>query len=79
MKYLMTALALMTFAASPAFAASPKHMNRSQTANEAYAYVAPESGTVVSAGKIIGHDPDASIRADLLRQGDQSLVAGTGN
>jgi hypothetical protein len=78
MKYLMTAVALMTLAASPAFAA-PRHMNRSQTANEAYAYVAPESGAVVSAGKVIGRDPDASIRADLLRQGDQSVVAGTGN
>jgi len=75
----MTALALMTFAASPAFAASTKHMNRSQTANEAYASVAMENGTVVLGGKVIGYDPDPSIRADLLRQGDQSLVAGTGN
>ncbi|MGH6665514.1 MAG: hypothetical protein ACREB2_11530 [Pseudolabrys sp.] len=77
MKKYLLAVALAAAVASPALAASQHRTYRSDSAEGAYAYAMPESGTVVSAGKIIGRDPDPAIRADLLRQGDE--VAGGNN
>jgi hypothetical protein len=72
-KYLM-AVALVVAAASPALAASHKHISRADVAaSQDFAYVAPaDSITVVSSGKILGRDPDANVRLDLLREGDPS-------
>ncbi len=74
-KYLFT-LALTALAASPALAASHSRVNNSEAANAAYGYVASDADTVVSNGQIIGQDPDAIIREDLLRQGNQAEVSG---
>jgi hypothetical protein len=63
MKFLMTAVALATLAATPAFAA--KHTTR--TANQSYAYAVQDSGVVVVDGQIVGRDPDANVRLSLLR------------
>jgi opacity protein-like surface antigen len=75
-KYLLTAV-LAALAASPALAATYHRVDRSQAAaNSAYDYAMPGTSAVVSNGTYLGSDPDANIRADLLRQGDQSEIGG---
>jgi opacity protein-like surface antigen len=74
-KYLMAA-ALAALAASPALAATQHRAMRSNPANGAYDYVAPNADTVVDAGKVLGADPDPAIRTQLLREGDESQLNG---
>ena len=69
-KYLVAA-ALAALAATPAFAANSHRAMRADSANAAYAS-APQSGVVVQDGKVIGADPDPSIRLQLLREGDHT-------
>jgi hypothetical protein len=75
-KYLLT-LALTALAASPALAASHHraYLN-DESANGAYAYVTPNADVVVVNGQIVGRDPDASIRTQLLRTGDPTMING---
>ena len=73
MKKLMTVLALATLVASPAFAKT-RHL-ATPAAGEVYAYAG--STAVVADGRLIGADPDAFIREDLLRQNDPT--GGNGN
>ena len=67
MKKLMTAMALVTLAATPTFAANyNQQVNR--TAAESYA-AAPITGSplVIVDGKVIGADPDANVRLQLQK------------
>lgn len=69
MKFLMTAAALATLIVSPAFAAS-KHTSHDRPASlAAYgAYAAAhDPDTVVFQGQVIGRDPDANVRLQILR------------
>jgi hypothetical protein len=45
---------------------------RSDSANSAYDYVAPNADTIVDDGKVIGADPDPSVRTQLPREGDHT-------
>ena len=78
MKSLMTAVALMTLAASPAFSATyHSRVSAQPNGNNAYAAAYDNGGmtggsAVVSNGKYLGSDPDPAIRFGLLRQGDQT-------
>jgi opacity protein-like surface antigen len=75
-KYLLTA-ALAALAVSPALAASSRSADRNAAAaNSAYDYAMPASGAVVFNGTFLGSDPDANIRTDLLREGNQSDISG---
>jgi hypothetical protein len=74
-KYLL-AVALTALAASPALAATHHRSTESQAANSAYDYAMPGSDAVVSGGQFLGADPDASVRQDLLREGNQNEVGG---
>lgn len=77
MKFLMTALALATLAASPAFAATPQHARQMRAAaDNAYASTLDPS-TVVEGGQVIGRDPDANIRLQLRR--DAGALENGGN
>jgi len=69
-KYLLAAV-LAAFAASPALATNSHRAMRNDSADEAFASV-PQSGAVVQDGKVIGADPDPSIRLQLLREGDHT-------
>jgi hypothetical protein len=81
-KLLTTSVALATvFAslASPAFAASSKH--RAPVANDALVpygknaneeLLARPSDVVTAEGRVIGADPDPSIRTEILRDRDQA-------
>jgi hypothetical protein len=76
-KLLFAALALTTVAAaSPALAAKSKTITHQRTAYEAQAnegYVAaPDRFTVVEDNQIVGRDPDAFIRLQLLRDAHMS-------
>jgi opacity protein-like surface antigen len=73
-KYLLAA-ALAALAASPVLAATHHRAMRSDSANGAYAYV-PQSDAVVDNGKVIGADPDPSIRLQLQREGDHTNLNG---
>jgi hypothetical protein len=57
-KILLAALAL-SFAATSAMAAPRHHMNS--------APAAPQAGVVIQEGTVIGQDPDAYVRYELLR------------
>jgi uncharacterized protein YdeI (BOF family) len=80
-KFFITA-ALVAAVASPALAASSHHARNSAatqgaqgsyaSAEDTYAYARPDADTVVADGKIIGRDPDAFIRQQLLREGDHN-------
>jgi opacity protein-like surface antigen len=75
-KYLLTAV-LAALTASPALAASYHRVDRSEAAaNSAYDYAMPGAGAVVSNGTFLGSDPDANVRTDLLREGNQSNISG---
>lgn len=70
MKKLMTAMALVTLAATPTFAAT-KHPRAVQTYTAADAYAAAPFATspvVIVGGKIVGADPDPNVRLQLLTQ-----------
>jgi hypothetical protein len=82
-KLLTTSVALVTVfssLAAPAFAASSKHraapvgndtvQSYARNANEEL--LARPSDIVTSEGRIIGADPDASIRTELLRDRTQA-------
>ncbi len=68
-KILFATLALTTFAATSAMAA-PRH--------QTYRAVQPAitANTVISEGQILGQDPDAYVRFELLREGDPTNVNG---
>ena len=73
MKKFIIAAAFAVVAASPALAATQQYRNAapvdSSYANGAYAsYNDPDA--VVVDGKVVGRDPDAFIREQLLRAGD---------
>jgi len=79
MKKFIIAAALVAAVASPALAASSHHARNSAAtqdayaaADDSYAYARPAADAVVTDGKIIGRDPDAFIRQQLLREGDHS-------
>ena len=75
-KYLL-AVALTALAASPALAATHHRSTESQAAaNSAYDYAMPGSDAVVSNGQFLGADPDANVREDLLREGNQNEIGG---
>ncbi len=74
-KYLLAA-ALTALAASPALAATQHRAMRNDSANSAYDYVAPNADTIVDDGKVIGADPDSSIRTQLPREGDHTEFNG---
>jgi hypothetical protein len=75
-KYLLT-LALTAVAASPALAASHHRAYLGdESANGTYAYVAPNADVVVVNGRVVGRDPDAAIRTQLLRMGDPTMING---
>ena len=57
MKTLLAALAIVTTIAAPAFAQKQ----------------APSSSAVVVDGKVIGQDPDANVRYDLLKSWQHGL------
>jgi hypothetical protein len=77
MKYLMTAIALSTLAASPAFAASHKYTDRMPAAaTDAYDSMF-DPYTVVEGNQVIGRDPDASVRLELRR--DANSINNGGN
>ncbi len=67
MKFLMTAVALATLAASPAFAAPTRHLSHRMTADQAYAAYAQDPDAVVVNGQVVGRDPDATVRLSLRR------------
>jgi hypothetical protein len=71
MKKYLLATVLAALAASPAFAANSHRAMHNDSATGAFASV-PQSGAVVQDGKIIGADPDSSIRLQLLREGDHT-------
>lgn len=73
-KYLLAAT-LAALVASPALAAGYHRAMRDDSAMQAYAFV-PQSDAVVDNGKIIGADPDAVIRTQLLREGDHTQQNG---
>jgi predicted S18 family serine protease len=75
MKKVLTTLALLTVIATPAFAQTTKHEAMKSYARAPIA-TSSQNDIVVEGGKVIGQDPDANIREDLLRQGDQSEVSG---
>jgi hypothetical protein len=68
-KFFVTA-AFAILAASPALAATQSHFRNVARAEASYASVAPYADTVVVTGKVVGRDPDAFIRGQLLRAGD---------
>jgi hypothetical protein len=74
MKKILTAALLAAVIATPALAAT-KHRTAVHNPNADFAYVT-DPDTVVVNGTYLGRDPDPAIRADLLRQGDQSEIAG---
>jgi hypothetical protein len=65
MKFLMTALALATLAASPAFAASSQHARHMRAAADNAFASTLDPYTVVQGGQVIGRDPDANVRLQL--------------
>jgi hypothetical protein len=67
-KMLFTALGLATLVATPAFAEKPTQAQRtySNSYNGAYAS-AGQPGPLVYGGRVIGTDPDPSIRFELDR------------
>ena len=70
MKTLISAVALAALAASPAFAAT-KHVKQYRPeATQSYASV-PATGAVVFDGKLVGADPDANVRLQLLKDAEQ--------
>ena len=73
-KYLLAAT-LAALVASPALAAGYHRAMRDDSAMQAYAFV-PQSDAVVDNGNIIGADPDAVIRMQLLREGDHTQQNG---
>jgi hypothetical protein len=71
-KIILTSIALATIAASPAFAATHKRVMHHDNAmtQESYAsaaYATQDPYAVVVEGQLVGRDPDAGIRAYLLR------------
>lgn len=68
MKTFLLAAAFVALAASSAMAGS-QHRNKA-TADAAFALIAPDAYAVVLRSRVIGHDPDAAIRHDILRQGN---------
>jgi hypothetical protein len=70
MKKLFVTAAFAVLAASPALAATQGHYRNAARAEAAYAFAAPYAGAVVIDGKVVGQDPDAFIRGQLLRAGD---------
>lgn len=89
-KFFLTA-ALVAAVASPALAASSHHARNSAAmqsaqgtyaaaedsyAQDSYAYAQPGADAVVADGKIIGRDPDAFIRQQLLREDDHNQQNG---
>ena len=72
-KTLIATLALATLVASPAFAASNTHRLRhaAATLDNVYAsepsYAAQNPNVVVFANTVVGQDPDANIRLQMIR------------
>ena len=63
-KMVLTALGLAALVATPALAQKPTHRGHLQAAPYA---AATASGVVSSDGRVIGTDPDPSIRSELVR------------
>ncbi|HEX5508201.1 MAG TPA: hypothetical protein VFX37_06830 [Pseudolabrys sp.] len=72
MKIFLTTVALAALAASPAFAASHKRAaNVEASSAAAYTSFAAVPGQdVVTDDQIVGRDPDANVRLQLLRDAD---------
>jgi opacity protein-like surface antigen len=88
MKKIFLTAALAVAVASPAFAASSHHA-RNSAAEQAYASAqaygpelqgqglyAVDRDTVVSSGEVLGRDPDAFIRQQMLRVGNTNDLGG---
>jgi len=81
MKVFVAALALAALVATPAAAKSRHAISPQAAAAQASAPNGQSSSffdgqAVIVNGRIVGRDPDAAIRADLLRQGDPALQNG---
>jgi hypothetical protein len=82
MKKLIIGTSLALVLASPAFAAT--HHVRASVNNDAYASdsfgatngFVSAGPAVYSGGEYLGWDPDAQIRQDLIRQGNQTQEGG---
>jgi hypothetical protein len=73
MKKILTTVALLTAIATPAFAQATKHNAMNSYAQAPFA-TSSQNDTVVVDGKVIGEDPDANVRLELLRDYGSSLV-----
>jgi hypothetical protein len=71
-KIILTVLGLAALVATPAFAKKPVHRAH---ASEAYASDAGMMRPVVSDDRVIGTDPDPSVRSELAR--DASTYSST--
>ena len=71
MKKILLALALTTVAAFPAYAA--KHTSHSMSSDADSAYAMQDPDIVIVNGKVVGRDPDATVR--LMLQRDPELQA----
>jgi hypothetical protein len=70
MKKIFVTAAFAILIASPALAATQGQNRNAARAEASYASAVPYSGIVVVDGKVVGQDPDAFIRSQLLRAGD---------
>ena len=64
-KMVLTAFGLATLVATPAFAQKPTHRSHVQAPYASAIAVAP--GVVSSDGRLVGTDPDPSVRSELAR------------
>lgn len=73
MKALLATLAAVTLLASPALAA-PRQYRAAAPGYDALNTQAPipQAGVVVSAGRVLGQDPDPNIRLQLIHEGEVS-------
>jgi hypothetical protein len=62
-KIVLTVVGLATLVATPAFAQKPTHRAHASEAYASSAMMQP----VVSDGRVVGTDPDPSIRSELAR------------
>jgi hypothetical protein len=72
-KIILSAIAVAALIATPAFAKARKHSTENVPA-QLYNSTAPVSGNAVVApdGRVIGADPSAEIRGDLVRDSGMS-------
>ncbi|MGI8526987.1 MAG: hypothetical protein ACR2K5_12570, partial [Pseudolabrys sp.] len=67
-------IVLAALTASPALAATRYRATNNEAGKAAFAM--QRSDSVVNNGRIVGADPDAAVRADLLHQSESMLVNG---